>query len=71
MWLKLIKTGEAVEDINTNIAIAYLTLKSYRDKKVTFNSLSEKTKRTKLSRIYKALYKNRLLSEEVSIFVLI
>lgn len=65
MWLKLIKTSGAIEEINVNIAIAYLTLKHYRDKSETYNSLSENTKRKKLNRYYTALHKNRLLSDEV------
>ena len=65
MWLKLKKTGENVEEINTNIAIAMLLMMRFRDQKEIYDSLSEDTKRKKLSRLYENLYKNRTLSEEV------
>ena len=67
MWLKLKKTGENVKEINENIAIAYLTMKQYYDEKETYDSLSEKSKRQKLTRLYTNLYKNRSLSDEVII----
>ena len=65
MWLKLKKTGENVEEINTNIAIAMLLMMRFRDQKEIYDSLSEDTKRKKLKRLYDNLYKNRTLSEEV------
>ena len=66
MWLKLKPTTENVVEINTNIALAYLTMKKYNDQQETFDSLSESSKRQKIKRLYMSLHKNRLLSEEVS-----
>ena len=66
MWLKLKPTTENVVEINTNIALAYLTMKKYNDQQETFDALSESSKRQKIKRLYMSLHKNRLLSEEVS-----
>ena len=70
MWLKLKPTTENVVEINTNIALAYLTMKKYNDQQETFDSLSESSKRQRIKRLYMSLHKNRFLSEEVSKFII-
>jgi len=68
MWLKLKTTTDSVKETNVNIALAYLTMNKYNDDRIAFDSLSEKSRRKKINRLYANLHKNRLLSEEVSNF---
>ena len=65
MWLKLKKTNENFKETNLNIAHAYLTIKNYRDNSEVYQTLTEKARRKKLSKIYANLCKNGSLSEEV------
>ena len=65
MWLKLKKTSENVEETNRNIAIAYLTMTQYRENSEAYETLGDKEKRKKLTRLYANLVKNSSLSDEV------
>ena len=65
MWLKLKKNNENFTETNINIAHAYLTMKNYRDNSESYQTLTEKARRKKLSKIYANLCKTGSLSEEV------
>ena len=66
MWLKLKKTNENVEETNKNIAIAYLTMMQYRKNSEAYETLGDKEKRKKLTRLYANFVKTSSLSDEVT-----
>lgn len=66
MWLKLKKTKENVEETNKNIAIAYLTMMQYRKNSEAYETLGDKEKRKKLTRLYANFVKTSSLSDEVT-----
>jgi len=65
MWLKLKKTTENVEETNRNIAIAYLLMTQYRKNSEAYETLGDKEKRQKLTRLYANFVKTSSLSDEV------
>ena len=67
MWLKLKSTSKSVIEINKAIAIAYLTIKAYNEKKHEFDQLSKATIKKRFQRLYSNLHKTQAMSDQVMI----